>query len=146
MARTPSAPAVTFEGDTLTFAELDERTQALAGTLVELGVGPGVLVGVYLDRSAELIVAVVAVARAGGAYVPLDPEFPRPRVALMLDDCGAPVIVTHSTLGARLPPHRARVLCVDAASDPGRGAETPARPEDLAYVLHTSGSTGRPKG
>ncbi|HTJ76663.1 MAG TPA: amino acid adenylation domain-containing protein [Acidimicrobiales bacterium] len=146
MARTPSAPAVTFGGATLSFAELDERTAALAATLVALGVGPEVLVGVYLDRSAELVVALVAVARAGGAYLPLDPEFPPARVAFMLDDSGAPVIITHSALVAALPTHRARVVCIDAPAPPRPAAGAAAGPDDLAYVLYTSGSTGRPKG
>ena len=143
VARTPDAPAVSFGDRTLTFAELDRRAGRLAGRLVAEGVGPGVLVGVCLRRSAELVVALLAVARAGGAYVPLDPDFPQRRLALMLADCGAPVILTDPALAAALPRHAATVVCVDEAAD---GGGSPAGPDDLAYVVYTSGSTGRPKG
>lgn len=147
VARTPDAAAVTFGvgGCTLTFAELDRRAERLAGRLRAAGVGPGVLVGVYLRRSADLVVALVAVVRAGGAYVPLDPDFPWRRLALMLADCGAPVILTEPGLAGGLPPHAAAVVCVDEGAE-GEGSAAGAGPDDLAYVVYTSGSTGRPKG
>ncbi len=129
-ARTPGAPAVTFGSESLTYAELDDRAARLAGHLAGLGVGPDVPVGVCVERSAEMVVALLAVAKAGGAYVPLDPTYPRDRLDFMLSDSGAEVVVTESTVAA------------------GRGAVpvAPAGPDDLAYVIYTSGSTGRPKG
>jgi amino acid adenylation domain-containing protein len=148
VAETPDSPAVCFGGAVLTYAELDRRAGRLAGHLVALGVRPGVLVGVYLKRSADLVVALLAVARAGGAYVPLDPDFPAPRIAFMLADCGPPVIVTESALLVSLPPHDAAVVCLDGGWEDGPTAPIPsaAGPDDLAYVIYTSGSTGRPKG
>jgi len=150
-SRTPEAAAVTFGAGTLTYAELDEQARRLARHLAGLGVGPGVLVGVYLQRSADMVVALVGIARAGGAYVPLDPDFPGERIAFMVGDCAAPVLVTQSSLVGSLPPHGARVVCVDADELPAGDAPTgpaPSRagPDDLAYVIYTSGSTGRPKG
>lgn len=150
-ARTPASPAVTFGDRTLTYADLEERAGRLARHLAALGVGPGVLVGVELERSAEMVVALLAIARAGGAYVPLDPDFPADRIAFMLADCAAPVLVTQSSLVAALPSHGARVVCIDGDwGHGGPGGEAPAPggagPDDVAYVIYTSGSTGRPKG
>jgi amino acid adenylation domain-containing protein len=129
-ARTPDAPAVTFGTASLTYAELDERAAHLAGYLAGRGVGPDVPVGVCLERSIEMVVALLGVAKAGGAYVPLDPAYPRERLDFMLADSGAEVVVTDSTVRA----HH------------GAGAATPSGPDDLAYIIYTSGSTGRPKG
>ncbi len=96
-ARTPDVPAVTFGRTSLTYAELDERAGRLARRTWPAGAwGPDVLVGVCLERSVEMVVALLGVARAGGAYVPLDPDFPRERLAFMLADCGAPVVVTQA--------------------------------------------------
>ena len=148
VARRPHAPAVTFGATTLTYAELDRRAGSLARHLAAAGAGPGVLVGVYVRRSLDMVVALLAVARAGGAYVPLDPDFPAERLAFMLQDCGAPVVVTQSDLLAALPPSSARPVVVDGSRDPeatGAPAAGPG-PDDLAYVIYTSGSTGRPKG
>src|ERR687886_305234 len=144
----PDAPAVTFGATTLTYGELDAQAGRLARRLACVGVGPGVLAGVFLERSAEMVVALLAVARAGGAYVPLDPAFPADRLAFMLDDSAAPVFVTDSASGGRLPPSGARVVCVDDDPAGDRAVARPAAagPDDLAYVLYTSGSTGRPKG
>ncbi len=149
--RAPGSPAVTFGAATLTYAELDARAGRLARRLAGLGVGPGVLVAVYLERSADMVVALLAIAQAGGAYVPLDPGFPAERITFMLDDCRPHVVATSSRLVDRLPPTAAQVACVDAEpgnADPGLTGRAPAHagPEDLAYVIYTSGSTGRPKG
>ncbi|MGH9279633.1 MAG: AMP-binding protein, partial [Acidimicrobiales bacterium] len=146
VARSPDAPAVTFGDRTLTYAELDARASRLAARLAGMGVGPEVLVGAYLSRSAEMIVALLAIARAGGAYVPLDPDHPAERTAFMLDDCAAPVIVTQHAMAPSLPPHAATVVCVDDDLGDEAFAGSPPRPDDLAYVIYTSGSTGRPKG
>lgn len=149
--RTPHAKAASFEAETLDYAELNARANRLARELRAQGVGPDVFVGIYLERSLEMLVAMLATLKAGGAYLPLDPAYPADRIAFMLEDSGAPVILTQARLTSRLPGTVATVLRVDAdesrfaAHDPadlGGGA----RPEDLAYVIYTSGSTGRPKG
>jgi natural product biosynthesis luciferase-like monooxygenase protein len=149
--RTPDAPAVTFEGTTITYRELDERSNKLAAFLRELGVVPDQLVGVCVERSIDLVVSIVGVQKAGGAYVPLDPAYPRERLALMIEDSGASVLLTQRKLVSDLPSYRARLICVDAdwpeidkrSAAPLSGGATPS---SLAYVIYTSGSTGKPKG
>jgi natural product biosynthesis luciferase-like monooxygenase protein len=149
VARTPDALAVMFRGVSLSYRELNQRANHAAQRLRNAGVGPEVLVGVCVDRSLDMIVGLLAILKAGGAYVPLDPVYPRERLAMMLEDSQAPVLLTQQHLLDRLPDHAAQVLCVD---DPDRG-EAPldnprsgVRPGNLAYVIFTSGSTGRPKG
>ena len=149
--RTPDAPAVTFEDTTLSYREIDERSNRLAAYLRDAGVRPDQLVGVCLDRSIDLVVAVIAVHKAGGAYVPLDPTYPRERLALMLEDSGAPIVVSNRRLAADLPATRTRVIRLDAdnaaiAAQSSEALPPSARATDLAYVIYTSGSTGRPKG
>ncbi|MCN9243774.1 amino acid adenylation domain-containing protein [Streptomyces sp. RY43-2] len=148
---TPHAEALRFEGERLTYAELDRRANQLAHRLRRSGVGRDVLVGICMERSTELVVALLATLKAGGAYLPLDPGYPRSRLEFMLADARVPVLLTQRRLVPGLPDHEAVVLCVDeAAEDLGR--ESGERPrvrvggEDLAYVIYTSGSTGRPKG
>jgi natural product biosynthesis luciferase-like monooxygenase protein len=149
--RTPDAPAVTFEGTTITYRQLDERSNKLAAFLRELGVVPDQLVGVCVERSIDLVVSIVGVQKAGGAYVPLDPAYPRERLALMIEDSGASVLLTQRKLVSDLPSYRARLICVDAdwpeiekrSAAPLTGG---ASPSSLAYVIYTSGSTGKPKG
>ena len=142
--------AVTAGGDTVTYGELDDRAARLAAYLVDLGVGPGVPVGVCLERSIDLIVALMAVLRAGGAYVPLDPAFPPERLALMIADARMPLLLTDG--GCRLtPPPSCRLIdLVDARARwmtmPPQPEPVAAEPDELAYVIYTSGSTGRPKG
>jgi amino acid adenylation domain-containing protein/FkbM family methyltransferase len=150
--RTSEAIAISFEGESLSYAELDRRSAALAAHLGRQGVGPETLVGVAMERSLEMVLSLLAVLRAGGAYVPIDPEYPRQRVAFMLDDASVPVLLTQSHLQSQLPSHDARVIAVDewlASADPER-ADPPMTPEvtaeNLAYVIYTSGSTGTPKG
>ncbi|HEU0078275.1 MAG TPA: amino acid adenylation domain-containing protein, partial [Longimicrobiaceae bacterium] len=147
--RWPRADACVCGAERLTYAGLLERADRLAGSLRELGVGPEVPVGLFLERSSALAVALLAVLRSGGFYVPLDPAYPAERLAFLLEDSGAPVVLTRSGLAAALPASPARVLCVDApggpeASSPGSVRGT-AGPENLAYTIYTSGSTGRPK-
>ena len=149
-ARTPDAVALVHESRRLTYGELESRTRQLAHTLRELGVGPETRVAVCLERTPELVIALLGVMRAGGAYVPLDPAYPAERLAFMLEDSQAPVLITTGKLEGTLPSHGARVVRLEA------GAEVPASlaplapastgPDSLAYVLYTSGSTGRPKG
>ena len=106
----PAATAVVFEDATLSYRELDERANRLAHHLRGRGVGPEVVVGLCLERSPEMVIGLLAILKAGGAYLPLDPAYPRERLAFMLDDAGAPVLVTHSALAAaaRRPPRRQR--------------------------------------
>ncbi|HEU0055107.1 MAG TPA: AMP-binding protein, partial [Longimicrobium sp.] len=149
--RTPDAVAVAFEGGELTYRELDERANRLARHLAGLGVGPDACVGLCLERGPEMMVAVLAILKAGGAYVPLDPAYPAERLAYMLENSAAPVVLTQRSLAELLPAGGARVVRVDA--DAGEIArESAERPrvavasDHLAYVIYTSGSTGRPKG
>ncbi len=143
--RTPDAPAVAFGEETLTFRELVEGADRLAGRLRGLGVGPDTRVGVCLERSLDLPVALLAVLRSGGAYVPLDPGYPAERLAYMLADARVSVLLTTAALRDRFPGYDGPVL----HPDQGEG-EGPLRvevdPDHLAYVIYTSGSTGRPKG
>ncbi|HUR27446.1 MAG TPA: MupA/Atu3671 family FMN-dependent luciferase-like monooxygenase [Planctomycetota bacterium] len=145
----PDATALAGDGASLTYAELEQRVTDLALRLRSHGVERGVLVGVCVDRSLDLPVALLAVQAAGGAYVPLDPAFPAARVAFMIEDAGLGLILTQEKLAATLPEGRARILCIDAQDDAPRelcAEGLPARPDDLAYVIYTSGSTGKPKG
>ena len=150
-ARTPDAAAVRFAGQEWTYRELNERANRLAHRLGALGVGVETRVGICMERSLELVAALLGVLKAGGAYVPLDPEFPRRRLEHMLADAKAPVILTQQRLLDTLPQHEARVLCVDAEWDVivQESAENPrvnVAPDQLTYVMYTSGSTGLPKG
>ncbi|MFI7673278.1 amino acid adenylation domain-containing protein [Actinophytocola sp. NPDC049390] len=143
-------PAVVGGGAVLTHGELDARACRLAHHLRALGVRPGALVGVFLERRPELVVALLAILKAGGAYVPLDPEHPADRVGFMLDDTAARLVITREDLSDRLPATTDRLL-IDTdwptvATYPATGPAPVATPRDLAYVIYTSGSTGRPKG
>lgn len=151
---TPSDPAVWAEGQTLTYAELNTRANQLAHHLRKLGVGPNKLVGVYVERSVEMVVALLGVLKAGGAYVPLDPEYPPERIAFILAETAAPVLLTQRDLAAGLPEHSehsAQVVQLDAdwpaiATENQANPHNGATPDSLAYVIFTSGSTGQPKG
>ncbi|HJR08157.1 MAG TPA: amino acid adenylation domain-containing protein [Pyrinomonadaceae bacterium] len=150
-ARIPQSPAVVFGEQQLSYAELDGRANQLAHYLRGLGVAPDVPVVVLLERSTELPVGILGVLKAGGAYVPLDPTYPRQRVAFILEETQAPVILTQSHLKESLPAHRARVLCLDTEWDivAREATDEPAcdvSGDNLAYVIYTSGSTGQPKG
>ncbi len=149
VARTPNAPAVSFEGLTLTYAALNAAANRAAHVLMNMGVRPGTLVGLHLPRSLDLLVGALGILKAGGAYVPMDPAYPADRTALFIEDSACPVIVTHSALAPGLPGHLA-VLRLDAdpalAVAPEANPQSGVAPADLAYVIYTSGSTGRPKG
>ena len=147
----PDRIAVRQGETTLTYAELDARANRLAQHLHGLGVGPDVPVGVFLDRDPQLPVALLAVLKAGGCYVPLDPAYPARRLAFMMAETGAPVLITTSALRDRLPAYPGQVvdLATDRAAIAGREPvppQPPVSPANLAYVIYTSGSTGRPKG
>jgi amino acid adenylation domain-containing protein len=148
--RTPQAVAVLFEDERLTYAELNARANRLAHHLRTLGVGPEVLVAIAMERSLELLVGLLGILKAGGAYVPLDPTYPPERLAFMLSDTQAPVLLTQERLRGRLPTHAARTLYLDSdqhiAQQPDTNPTRSASPDNLAYVMYTSGSTGQPKG
>jgi amino acid adenylation domain-containing protein len=150
--RSPDAVAVVDgHGAALTYAELDRRANKLAHHLRGLGVGPEVLVGIAVTRSAAMLVGLVGILKAGGAYVPIDPNYPSERVAYMLDNADAPVLITEERLLSGLAATEAHVICLDRDwhEIDRASAERPpnrAMPENLAYVIYTSGSTGNPKG
>ena len=150
-AKSPDAVAVVFEEETLTYGELNLRANRLAHHLRGCGVGPEVVVGLCLERSPEMVIGLLAILKAGGAYLPLDSAYPRERLAFMLKDAGAPVLVTHSALAARLPSPKVRSVLVDAdaaaiAAQPASAPALALDPHHPAYVIYTSGSTGTPKG
>ncbi|HEX2077662.1 MAG TPA: amino acid adenylation domain-containing protein, partial [Longimicrobium sp.] len=150
-ARTPDAAALVHQDAPLTYRELDERAGRLARVLRGMGVGPEVRVGVCLDRTPELVVALLAVLKAGGAYVPLDPAYPAERLAFMLADSGAAVLLTRERLrDAFAAPPGVRTLSVDGAWPAADAADacplSGGEPDSLACVIYTSGSTGTPKG
>ena len=150
-ARTPDAVALVFEGETMSYAELNRRANQLAHTLQARGVGPETLVGLCVERSFEMIVGILGVLKAGGAYLPLDPTFPPERLGYMLNDAGVRLVLTQAHLVKRLPEHNAGILRLDAdweeiARASGANPQSGAAPGNLAYVIYTSGSTGRPKG
>ena len=149
--RTPHTRAIVFEDQQLTYGELNGRANQLAHRLQALGVGPGTLVGICVERSLEMVVGLLGVLKAGGAYVPLDPTYPKERLGFILDDIKAFLLLTQQRLAERLPEHSALVVCLDTdwevIAKEGRQdpvSETPT--ENLAYVIYTSGSTGKPKG
>jgi len=151
MVRTPGAVAVVFEGERLTYAELNRRANQLAHCLQKLGVGPEVLVGICVERSLETVVGLLGILKAGGAYVPLDPVYPEERLAFMLEDAQVPVLLTQQRLVEGLPEHEASVVCLDMdceaiAGESEDNLASGVIADNLAYVIYTSGSTGRPKG
>ena len=151
VAQTPDAPALVFESTTLTYRQLNERANQLAHRLRRLGVGPDILVGICIERSIEMVVGLLAILKAGGAYVPLDPEYPRDRLALMLADAEAPVLLTTEALIEVIPQHDVATICLDRdwhtlASESTANPEVVTTGKNLAYVIYTSGSTGKPKG
>ena len=147
--------AVAVAGDKLlTYGELNRRAGRLARRLVSLGVRAEVPVALFLERSPELAIAALAVLKAGGAYVPLDPSYPPARIAMLLDDCRAPVVLTHSSVAEKLPAGKYQTVVLDGEEEiaeagvevPDDAAAQQITPENTAYVIFTSGSTGRPKG
>lgn len=150
--RSPDAVAVAFEDKWLTYRELNTRADKLAHCLKKLGVGPEKLVGIYVERSLDMVVGLLAILKAGGAYVPLDPAYPKERLAFMLHDAQVQIILTQQSLLTRLPTgDQTRVLCLDkdwteVAERPYTRPRIVPKPENIAYVIYTSGSTGKPKG
>src|SRR5215510_12544205 len=150
-AATPDAVAVVFEGEQLSYGELETRANQLAHHLRARGVGAESVVGVCLERSLELVVALIAILKAGGAYLPLDPGYPRERLNFMLADAAAAVLLTQSGLRERVDAPGVRRLELDGeaaaiAAHPQSAPASTVGPHNLAYVIYTSGSTGTPKG
>ncbi|HVR99922.1 MAG TPA: amino acid adenylation domain-containing protein [Thermoanaerobaculia bacterium] len=148
--RRPGATAVAAPQGTLTYGDLDARANRLAWHLRALGVGPEVLVAACTDRTPERVIGLLAVLKAGGAYVSIDPTYPRERLAFLLEDARAPVLLTETRLLTQLPESGAAVICLDdlgeVRGDEGAPPASGVTPDNLAYVVYTSGSTGRPKG
>jgi amino acid adenylation domain-containing protein len=149
--RRASSVAVVFGEQQLTYEELNRRSNQLAHYLRKRGVKPDVLVGLCVERSLEMIVGLLGILKAGGAYVPLDPAYPKERIAYIMEDAHAPVLLTQQRLLPDLPEQKAEIVLLDghwaeiAKEDSGNPARS-ARAENLAYVIYTSGSTGKPKG
>ncbi len=149
--RTPDATALIFQGQTLTYGELNRRANQLARHLRSAGVGPEVLVGIMMQRSFDMVVGILAVLKAGGAYLPVDPEYPRDRIAFMLNDSSAQILLTQKELLELLPEQEIESICIDAdwpaiARHSEDNLEHISDAEDLAYIIYTSGTTGTPKG
>jgi amino acid adenylation domain-containing protein len=167
--KTPEATAVLFDDERLSYRELNRKANQLAHYLLELGVGPEVLVGIYMERSLEMIVGILGILKAGGAYVPLDPNYPSERLAFMLDDSRASVLITQSKMLSTLPVATFQpvgiptienqkskiqnpiVVCLDTeweniSKESEENPTADLNADDLAYVIYTSGSTGKPKG
>jgi len=149
--RSPDAVAVVFEGEQLTYRELNAKANQLAHYLQSLGVKPEVLVGICVERSREMIIGLLGILKAGGAYVPLDPNYPSERLAFMLEDSSVSVLLTQEKLVEKLPQNSACVVCLESdwekiAVHSKENPSIPVKPKNLAYVIYTSGSTGKPKG
>ncbi|MEI7346807.1 non-ribosomal peptide synthetase [Dickeya chrysanthemi] len=151
VAISPQATALSFNGITLNYAELDSRADKLAVFLQNLGVGPDVLVGVCLPRCIDMVVSLLAITKAGGAYLPIDPGYPADRISYMLSDSDVSVLITHAQIATHLPKNSASYVLIDEEWPQivdQRGSYSPKTVEasHLAYVIYTSGTTGRPKG
>ncbi|BAZ25556.1 amino acid adenylation domain-containing protein [Kalymmatonema gypsitolerans NIES-4073] len=149
--KTPDAVAVVFEDKQLTYQQLNNRANQLAHYLQTLGVKPDVLVGIYIERSLEMVVGLLGILKAGGAYVPLDPEYPQERLEFMLEDTQTPVLLTQEKLVNTLATHKAQVICLDSEWEliAQHSEENPVSEvtiDNLVYIIYTSGSTGKPKG
>ncbi|MBW4428338.1 MAG: amino acid adenylation domain-containing protein [Nostoc desertorum CM1-VF14] len=155
--RTPEAVAVIFENvETkdiafLSYRELNKYANQLAYYLQGQGVGPETLVGICVERSLEMIVGLLGILKAGGVYIPLDPTYPKERLTLMLEDACVPILLTQAQLVAKIPTHKAQVVCLDLnrgvmAHESHENPVSAVSSENLAYTIYTSGSTGKPKG
>jgi surfactin family lipopeptide synthetase C len=150
-ARTPNQGAICFEDQWLTYRQLNARANQVAHYLTKAGVRPGVKVGICMERSLEMLVALLGILKAGGAYVPLDPRYPRERLAFILGDAGIEVLLTQERLVEMFAGHQAAAICLDIAwatisQEPEENPDVQLSSEDLAYLMYTSGSTGKPKG
>ncbi|HEY7418000.1 MAG TPA: amino acid adenylation domain-containing protein, partial [Ktedonobacteraceae bacterium] len=147
----PTALAVVTHDDQYTYGELNRRSNQLAHYLRRLGIGPGIPVGICLERSFEMVVALLGVLKAGGAYVPMEASHPRERLAFLIEDAHIPLVLTQRHLLSRLPTEQSRSICLDTdwasiAQEPPERCTIESTTEALAYIIYTSGSTGKPKG
>jgi amino acid adenylation domain-containing protein len=156
-SRTPEAVAVVFEGKRLTYSELNHRANQLAQHLLKVKTGAEkhiekeTIIGIYMDRSPEMMIALLGVLKSGAAYLPLDPSYPKERIDFIVAEANVPVLLTQAHLATSLPRTAAKIICLDTDWPLiGRESQTKAEarlsPEDLAYIIYTSGSTGKPKG
>ena len=151
VARTPDAIALVFEDQQLSYQALNAKANQLAHYLQTVGVKPDSLVAIYMDRSIDLVIGLLAILKAGGAYVPLDLTYPQNRLAFMLEDTNARVLLSHSSLAEQLPPCSAQIVCLDVFwnnlnQESSENPHSNVTSNNLAYVIYTSGSTGVPKG
>ncbi len=147
--RTPDAVAVVYDEKQLTYRKLNARANQLAHELIKQGAGPDQIVGLYVTRSTDLIMALLAIIKAGAAYLPLDPLFPPERLGYMLNDSGSRLLITEKSLRGTLPAFAGTIIQLEDEGWQANGSANPAvavKPEDLGYVIYTSGSTGKPKG
>ncbi len=149
--KTPNAVAVVFAGQQLTYQELNQKANQLAHHLQKFGVGPDVLVGICVERSLEMVIGLIAILKSGGAYVPLDPQYPQDRLSFMLEDAGAPVLLTMEGLLDKVPANKSTVICLDrdwneVSKESVAEVNCAVTANNLAYIIYTSGSTGKPKG
>lgn len=149
--RIPEATAVVFEGARMSFGDLNSRANQVAWRLIELGVVPEAPVGIFMDRSLEMMVGLLGILKSGGAYLPLDPTLPKERLAFMLEDARAQVLLTGQGLLDRLPAIGAKIVCLDSdwseiSKRSSANCVSGVAPENRCYLIYTSGSTGRPKG
>ena len=149
--RSPNAIALVCGEATITYRDLDQRSNQIANYLLKNGAAPDVLVGIFCERTIDLIAGIFGILKSGSAYVPLDPVYPKDRIANILEDAKAPLVLTQQSLVNELPGFAGKAVCLDADWEKiaGESQEAPTirtKPENLAYVLFTSGSTGRPKG
>jgi len=147
----PGSVAAVYDSQPISYGELNTRANQLAHYLRSAGVRPSSLVGVLVERSIEMIIALLGISKAGGAYVPLDPDYPADRLSFMIEDAAAPAVVTLGRLAGRLPASDAKIIALDTcwaeiAQQPASNPEPVTTARDLAYMIYTSGSTGRPKG
>jgi amino acid adenylation domain-containing protein len=148
-ARSPHAIALTFEGENFTYGRLNEQANRIAHRLGDLGVGRNVIVGLIVERSPSMVIAILGILKAGAAYLPVDPSYPQNRQSFLLADANVPVLLTQRHLLPRLPKHQAHVELLDETDKLPSRTENPqneTQPEDFAYVIYTSGSSGLPKG
>ncbi len=149
--KTPDNVAVVMGDQKLTYKQLEEKSNQLAHYLAAKGVGPETLVGICLDRSLDIIIAILSILKAGGAYVPIDPFYPKDRISYMFNDSGCPVLISHSSFQKILSETSSQIIYYDKqlpeiSKAPVTRLESGAAPHNLAYVIYTSGSTGNPKG
>jgi amino acid adenylation domain-containing protein len=149
--KTPDAVAVVFKNESLTYRELNQKANQLAQYLQKQGVKPEILVGICVERSLEMIIALLAILKAGGAYVPLDPNFPTERLAFMVEDSQISILITEQNLYQKLPTTSAEIICLDKdweniTTYPKTSLNNHVNSHNLSYIIYTSGSTGKPKG